>query len=355
VQILALLCALGSLFSIQTYASETPKNWLFVGGNIGYLQADPDSSHPFEVKKSGPEGVIKIVGSHYFDHWVLDLGAGWAYSYLTQENLSNSSAIKVITRSLLVELSPRVTFGPHWQVGPLVQYLSGADVSYDENGIVDELSGLWRGGLRVQYELGNEYRWRVGAQGFTDLNNSGRTLLGIGLDIQFGFAPGFRAPATEEVSTPMAAATPVPTPEFAEVHGENIRLYLGEKLLRFKTAKSELDAPSQRALNKLAPILSQHESAWKNLRIEGHTDIRNANGQNQVLSEHRAQAVKDLLVKAKLPEAKLTTTGLAATQPIDPAHNAHAYSTNRRVEIWLDQVDPAQIPQIMAELNAGIR
>jgi outer membrane protein OmpA-like peptidoglycan-associated protein len=331
--------------SISAFA-ETPSNWLFLGTDVGYLATS--ASNPLEVSKSGAEAGVKLVVSHYFDHVVADLGGGYLYSAVSGEGLGAVKKVQVITRAAYFELSPRYLLGSHWQLGPVAQLVTGEDVSYDEDGAVNEKGSHWRLGARAQYEVGDEWRWRFGVQAFTDLDISNRNIIGVVADIQFGFSPFSRSPA----STPVVAKTfEIEKPAFAEVHGESIRLYLPEDLLRFKTASSKLDGKSKQAIKKLSKILTKYENSWKKMRVEGHTDVRNASGQNQVLSEKRAQVVKELLIESKLPAAKMTSQGLAATQPIDPALNYKAYAINRRVEIWLDQVSPDQIEQIMAELK----
>jgi len=340
--VLSLFAALLSLGMFMPSASAS-ENLLFLGTDLGYLGLS--SSRLLEVDKSGVEAGIKLVGSHEFDSpWLIDVGGGYLYSYLSGEGLGTVKNIKVITRSFYAELSPRYRFDAHWQAGPVVQFLTGGDVSYDEDGNVDELKSQWRGGARVQYEVGDDWRWRFGLQGFTDLNIDSRRIIGVVADIQFGFP--FRSHASET-----STENSVQKPDFAEVKGKSIRIYLGDDLLRFDTAGTALDAKSKQALHKLAKVLRHHRKDWIHLRIEGHCDERNVQGLNQKLSESRAQTVKTVLVKEKLPAQNMSVEGLAATRPIDPAHNARAYALNRRVEIWLDDIRPDAIPAVMAELK----
>jgi len=338
------LLVLLSVLMLSPIASAS-ENLLFVGTDLGYLGLS--SSRSLEVDKSGVEAGIKLVASHEFDSpWLIDVGGGYLYSYLSGEGIGTVKNIKVITRSFYAELSPRYRFDSHWQVGPVIQFLTGGDVSYDEDGSVDELGSQWRGGARVQYEVGDDWRWRFGLQGFTDLNIDSRQIIGVVADIQFGFP--FKSHASE---TPAAEENPIQKPDFAEVKGKSIRIYLGDDLLRFDTAGTALDSKSKHALQKLAKVLQHHHQDWNHLRIEGHCDERNVQGLNQKLSEKRANTVKTVLVQEKLPAKKMSTVGLAATRPIDPAHNAHAYAINRRVEIWLDDIHPDAIPTVMAELK----
>lgn len=343
---LALSAALISSTLASTAFAEAPRNWLFIGGNVGYLGTT--TTRALEVEKSGIEGAIKLIGSHYFDKVVVDLGAGYAYSHIQGEGFGLTKNIKVITRSFIAEFSPRYRWGANWQVGPVLQYLNGEDVSYDESGTINEMKSLWRLGARVQYELGDAHRWRIGAQAVTDLNIENRNIVGLALDVQFGFSPGYR-PAAQPSAV---AATVVPTrPQFAEVKDQTIRIYLGEAMLSFPSGGSKLNSKAKEALAKLAPVLSRNESSWTRLRIEGHTDARIGKNDNQALSQKRAEAVRKEFVALHLPEKKITSKGFGAKQPIDPENSEEAFLLNRRVEIWLDDVKEDQIPKIMTELK----
>ena len=327
-----------------TSAHATPtdsKTSLFAGAEFGYLNLSPKSP---EVSKDGVEGAIKLIFSHSRDRFVIDLGGGYVYSHLS------AKGIQVITRGFEAELSPRYRFGifgnHSWQVGPVIQFLTGGDVSYDESAFVEQNS-LLRAGGKLQYEFGDEWIWRAGLSGITDLNISSRRLLGALFEVQVGLTPRAK-PVTE---SPVSSGKVYITPDFAQVKDRSIRIYLGEALLSFPTGSNKLSGKAKEALRSLAPVLTKNEASWKKIRIEGHSDIRNLKNQNQALSEARALSVKKELVSLKLPTQRITSTGLGSSQPIDSDQTEEAYLLNRRVEIWIDDVEPSKIPLIMAELK----
>jgi OOP family OmpA-OmpF porin len=69
-----------------------------------------------------------------------------------------------------------------------------------------------------------------------------------------------------------------------------------------------------------------------NVEIAGHTDGDGEDGFNQALSEKRAQAVTDYLVKAGLPADRFTATGYGSTQPVASNGTDEGKAQNRRIE-----------------------
>ena len=102
--------------------------------------------------------------------------------------------------------------------------------------------------------------------------------------------------------------------------------------VNFETGKSALLPESYAALDEVGGILLK----WPQLQIEigGHTDSRGRAVKNQMLSEERAQAVKDYLVDKfpGLAAAQLSVKGYGANRPLVPNTSALNMSKNRRVE-----------------------
>lgn len=69
------------------------------------------------------------------------------------------------------------------------------------------------------------------------------------------------------------------------------------------------------------------------VRIEGHTDSRGSANLNQVLSQRRADAVRDALVARGVDASRITTVGLGAASPVATNDSAEGRARNRRVEI----------------------
>jgi hypothetical protein len=69
-----------------------------------------------------------------------------------------------------------------------------------------------------------------------------------------------------------------------------------------------------------------------NIEVAGHTDSDGEDAANQALSEKRAQAVADYLVKAGLPANRFTAVGYGSAQPIASNDTEDGKAQNRRIE-----------------------
>src|SRR6476620_5530024 len=87
---------------------------------------------------------------------------------------------------------------------------------------------------------------------------------------------------------------------------------LGKARIRFESGKADIAADSAGLLDRLIETALRCPTA--NIEISGHTDTDEA--ANQGLSERRAQAVADFLVKAGLPANRFSAVGYGSTQPI---------------------------------------
>ena len=74
----------------------------------------------------------------------------------------------------------------------------------------------------------------------------------------------------------------------------------------------------------------------KKVRIEGHTDNTGAADFNTKLSQGRAKAVRDYLVKKGVAADRLEAKGFGPTQPIGDNKTAAGREANRRVEFEIE-------------------
>lgn len=108
--------------------------------------------------------------------------------------------------------------------------------------------------------------------------------------------------------------------------GESVVL----KNVFFETAKFDLKDKSRVELDKLTTFLEKNP----NMKIElsGHTDNVGDKKMNQVLSENRAKAVLDYLVKKGIKVERLTIKGYGDTLPIATNETEEGRAENRRTE-----------------------
>jgi outer membrane protein OmpA-like peptidoglycan-associated protein len=73
-------------------------------------------------------------------------------------------------------------------------------------------------------------------------------------------------------------------------------------------------------------------------RIEGHTDANGSIAYNKILSQRRAEAVRNYLITMGTSEEKLIAVGFGKTRPLPNPPAASPYApVNRRVQFsWID-------------------
>ena len=100
--------------------------------------------------------------------------------------------------------------------------------------------------------------------------------------------------------------------------------------ITFAVDKSDLKPESMGTLNMIVHILNNNPPL--KFEIDGHTDNTGAAAHNLSLSEQRANAVKDQLIKMGISADRLSTKGLGDTKPISDNDTPEGRANNRRVE-----------------------
>ncbi|MEE9363049.1 MAG: DUF5723 family protein [Cellulophaga sp.] len=105
------------------------------------------------------------------------------------------------------------------------------------------------------------------------------------------------------------------------------------KTILFNTGKASIKSESTSALVDIIKILNEYPSA--KFTVEGHTDSIGSIKTNQKLSEARAKAVKDFLIKNEIDASRLSSIGYGESKPIATNMYKDGREKNRRVEINL--------------------
>ncbi len=105
---------------------------------------------------------------------------------------------------------------------------------------------------------------------------------------------------------------------------------LAKARIRFESGKADLSPDSLGLLDRLTETALRCPTA--NIEIAGHTDADGDATQNQALSEKRAQAVADYLVRGGLPANRFTAAGYGSTQPIAGNDTDEGKAQNRRID-----------------------
>lgn len=109
-----------------------------------------------------------------------------------------------------------------------------------------------------------------------------------------------------------------------------VQITSDERVL-FETGKSDIRSEANVFIDKVATILKTRTKA--NVLVEGHTDNVGSAVFNQQLSERRASAVRDALIKQGVPVSRIQSQGLGLTKPVADNTTPEGRQTNRRTEI----------------------
>ena len=137
------------------------------------------------------------------------------------------------------------------------------------------------------------------------------------------FPQGWQVKA--DISVKPAAAPVDPTRMSAAVFG-----FAGQGKIRFESGRATIDPDFAGLLDRLIETALRCPTA--NIEIVGHTDAEGEEASNQALSEKRAQAVMDYLVKAGLPADRFTAIGYGSTQPVASNDTGTGKAQNRRID-----------------------
>lgn len=113
-------------------------------------------------------------------------------------------------------------------------------------------------------------------------------------------------------------------------------LTLGSDLL-FDIGKAKLKPGGRRAIGNLARFMRQYPE--RRIVIEGFTDSSGTPEANQRLSDRRAAAVREALVREGIEPGRIVARGLGAAYPVASNDDAGGRQLNRRVEILLGEIE----------------
>jgi len=102
----------------------------------------------------------------------------------------------------------------------------------------------------------------------------------------------------------------------------------------FDSGQAQVKPAGVKVLKQVADVLNKIND--KQIRIEGHTDNGGSANADLVLSQRRAEALRDALVGAGVDKRRITTFGMGQAQPIAPNTTEEGRARNRRVVVILE-------------------
>jgi outer membrane protein OmpA-like peptidoglycan-associated protein len=103
----------------------------------------------------------------------------------------------------------------------------------------------------------------------------------------------------------------------------------------FDTGKTALRPGAKTTLAKIAKELKADNDL--KITVEGHTDNMGGPQKNQQLSERRAQAVRDYLIREGVPADRIVAVGKGESEPVASNKTSAGRLQNRRVELVITQ------------------
>ncbi len=303
----------------------------------------------FAAESTYSYGLTPYAGYHFFDDerdykdrpevgirlekflseaWSIEAGVGYVPTkrVSTDQNKSDITYSLNGTYNFLLRNSK---FVPYLTAGLGGDYIEGNS----KNGLNAGIGARWF--LTETMALRPEVRYINLLEGREDW------LISVGLNFLFGKAPApsvaaaapAPAPAPEPVPAPAPAPTPKPAPAPApapvpvpEKVVETITLHV-----YFDTAKSVVKKEYYPEIEKFAAYLNRYPDV--KAEIQGHTDNVGNPKKNVTLSQRRANAIVDILIKKyNINPARLSAKGYGQEKPIAPNTTSEGREKNRRVD-----------------------
>ncbi len=153
--------------------------------------------------------------------------------------------------------------------------------------------------------------------------------------LEKGAAPPPPPPPPPPPAPKPAPAPPPPAPKPAPVPPGPPKVIDRLTLqVLFDFDKATITEAGKKELQKAIGFVKKYPGA--KIEVDGHTDNIGTDAYNQKLSERRAAAVKDYLIKeAGVESSKITSVGYGETKPVADNKTAAGRAQNRRVEILI--------------------
>jgi outer membrane protein OmpA-like peptidoglycan-associated protein len=120
-----------------------------------------------------------------------------------------------------------------------------------------------------------------------------------------------------------------------EIAGNEIKI---KKQIHFETDSAKISLDSTGLLEEIADTLIRNP-CLKQVEIQGHTDNTGPKEHNKVLSDQRANSVRDWLLQHNIESGRLIAAGYGQERPISPNVTPAGKERNRRVQFMIKEAD----------------
>jgi len=120
-----------------------------------------------------------------------------------------------------------------------------------------------------------------------------------------------------------------------EIAGNELKI---KRQIHFETDSAKISLDSTGLLEEIADALIRNP-CLKQIEIQGHTDNTGAKEHNKVLSDQRANAVREWLLQHGIEPGRLVAQGYGQERPISPNVTPAGKERNRRVQFMIKDQD----------------
>lgn len=273
------------------------------------------------------------VGKHVSERWSVEIngtrgrydGEGGGHLDLTTVSLDG---LRVFKRP--EQVSPFVSFGiGYMEDNPQPGRRSKDWLGQVGTGLLVDVAENERGSFLFQLRPEIKVRWD--GNDTSVRHHAVDYMAGLSFVLAFGPERPVERTAVPRRTEPAPAVQPAPEPkpEPAPKPAPPPPAPVVLEGVNFENNSATLTAESRPVLIELASELRQHPRL--KLEVQGHTDSNGAAAYNLDLSQRRADAVKDYLVREGVPAARLISRGYGETRPTADNGTPAGRAANRRV------------------------
>lgn len=141
-----------------------------------------------------------------------------------------------------------------------------------------------------------------------------------------------RLDAQERLRANVAAVAASFTPDEARVFRQGEDVVISLLGINFASGRSTVEASNTQLMNKVREALALFPGS--SIVVEGHTDANGSDSANLILSQDRADAVKQYLVNSfQLDPEKITSIGYGEVRPVATNETTDGRARNRRIDL----------------------
>ena len=245
---------------------------------------------------------------------------------------SNENDLKIVSNTLKIDKKENLTYNEDIFIDYLlVEKLKPFIEKFNENAVNGAKISYTSKGLEVVGDVKSEDSVKI----LNEINSKNNLLATLNIKVSVQDI-GKLAEEVKEIiqyDTKNVELAVVKVPTIKEVQ-DKINSILKDNKITFARASTDLTPESTKIVELIANILKEYNF---DIEVGGHTDSKGNPKLNQKLSDERALAVKNNLIKFGLNEQNIKSFGYGNKFPIAQEDELGLSEDNRRVEIVLKE------------------